>query len=141
MPYQIIWQSKLLLFDIQWVAHWFAHWDLLPQTHGKDHFSFLQNADPPTNHHMQPQLLRSAIHHHTQPSPAPSHPTQPVKPTANQQRSSSSFFTVVQFIGFILNFCSSIHFYLDLIFLKVVWVCSLLNTQQIYGCYFKSIFC
>ena len=56
--------------------------DLLPQTHGKDHFSFLQNADPPTNHHMQPQLCWSAIHHHTQPSPVgdtPSHPTQPVE--------------------------------------------------------------
>ena len=56
--------------------------DLLPQTHGKDHFSFLQNADPPTNHHMQPELCRSAIHHHTQPSPVgdtPSHQPIPSK--------------------------------------------------------------
>ena len=44
--------------------------DLLPQTHGKDHFSFLQNADPPTTTSHKPPTTMSV-------SDTPSHPAQP----------------------------------------------------------------
>ena len=62
----------------------------LPQTHDKDHYR-----KPQTSHIQTPSHLPSR--------------RCTITPTPTQ--------LVMQFIGFILNFCSSIHFCLDLIFL------------------------